>query len=613
MAGTYYGYAERNADAYVDWREVSQYTTDMLDETMRLRQEKKDALNKVAKDALKFAANAPVGADVSVRKKALVMSDMVSKNILMMKKKMENGDLDPRDWLIYQQNALDTIDLSFNAFKIYQEDYASTMEGIKNKELSILTAENIGFAETYGNLETLGFTMSPEGNILMGKEVETEVDGQKVKKLEGITSVNALNGLIANKINHNKIEDQVNTYVKSLGVEKRAVALGATFDAQGQVKTIEDIRSRKSDDPAAFQFREAELEQARAMIGDSSNIASILIDTKKVANNGKEYTTTIDENEAKRDPSKILRVFIPNKGYNIVVSKEQEQDALDFTLNRMRERYKYEEEINVGSQTQRQWTPEYILNAGKTAAKEKEFARNLAQNLVTFMTGNDQNSVLSGKYLSGVTNMAYNKTPGGANVVNKDNKQQNYQFDENNVFGGAKALIGSIKANLPDEYKNVSEDVILKYVKEFLPQGAKLNKTASGQGFEPKPQKQTALQQFSSYIDNAMTFEFKPNAAPADVAATLNRRLAGTGFEVKSTIVGDNIYIVKDSGKGIPESPEFPAGTTKKNINALQNALKWMKANLPSKKIGDVKDKEAYAAELIESGFISGGLDYEKK
>jgi len=354
MAGTYYGYAERNADAYVDWREVSQYTTDMLDETMKLRQEKKDALDKVARDALKFAANAPVGADVSVRKKALQMSDMVSKNILMMKKKMEAGDLDPRDWLIYQQNALDTIDLSFNAFKIYQEDYGSTMEGIKNKELSVLTAENIGFAETYGNLETLGFTMSQEGNIMMGKEVETEVDGQKVKKLENITSVNALNGLIANKINHNKIEDQVNTYVKSLGVEKRAKAISATYNKQGQVMTIEDIRSRKSEDPAAFQFREAELEQARSMIGEPSNIASILIDTKKVASNGKAYTTTNDENEAKRDPSKILRVFIPNQGYNIVVSKEQEQDAIDFTLNRMRERYKYEETIDIGGQIQDQ-------------------------------------------------------------------------------------------------------------------------------------------------------------------------------------------------------------------------------------------------------------------
>jgi hypothetical protein len=110
-----------------------------------------------------------------------------------------------------------------------------------------------------------------------------------------------------------------------------------------------------------------------------------------------------------------------------------------------------------------------------------------------------------------------------------------------------------------------------------------------------------------------MTFQFKPNTTPADVAATLNRKLAGTGFEVKSTIIGDNIYIVEDSDKGIPESPEFPAGTTSKNINALQSALKWMKANLPSKNIAGVKDKEAYAADLIEAGFISGGLDYSKK
>jgi len=229
------------------------------------------------------------------------------------------------------------------------------------------------------------------------------------------------------------------------------------------------------------------------------------------------------------------------------------------------------------------------------------------------MTGNDQNSVLSGKYLSGVTNMAYNKTPGGANVVNKDSKQQNYQFDENNVFGGAKALIGSIKANLPDEYKNVSEDVILKYVKEFLPQGAKLNKTASGQGFEPKPQKQTAVQQFSSYIDDKMSRQLKPDAKPANIAASLNQRLTGTGFEVESTFFGDNIKIVSKSGKGAAESPSFPVGNDAKNKKALQNAAKWMKANLPAKTVEGVEDKEVYAEELIESGALSGGLDYSKK
>lgn len=375
MADTYYGYVERNADSYTNWYEVGKYATDMLDETARVRQEKKDALDKATRDALKFAANAPVGADTSVRKKALVMSDMVSKNLLIQEKLMKSGKLDPKDYLVYNQNALDTIDLSFNAMKAYQEEYQTTMDGINNKELSMLTAENVGFAETYGNLDTLGFTMSPDGKIMMGKEMEEEVDGKKVKVLKDITSVNALNGLILSKIKHNKIEEQVNAYVKSLGVEKITKIKNATFNRQGEVMTIEDITSRKGVDPEAFLFREAELEQARSMIGEPSNIASILIDTKKVASNGKAYETTNDENEANRDPSKILRVFIPNKGYEFVVSKEQEQDAIDFTLNRMRERYKYEEKVDVGTQLTKQYAPGYMFKGDddkKPAVKSKE-------------------------------------------------------------------------------------------------------------------------------------------------------------------------------------------------------------------------------------------------
>jgi len=613
-----YGYVERNADSYVDWREVGQYTTDMLDETMRVRQEKKDALDKATKDALKQISNTPIGAHASARQSALKMADVVSKNLLIQEKLMKSGRLDPRDYLIYNQNALDGIDLAFNANKAYQENYQKIIDGVNSEEMSGLTLENAAIAESYGDWSTNGYIMSPEGNLMVGIETEQEIDGKKVKKLDKITTPTALNGLLLNTIPHNKLEDKINKWIPTLGKNQIAAIQKAGYGKQGMVMTREDITNRTDlsadEKTILFQFVEAEKLKVASLLGTPTNIASILFDTKRTSDSGIDYSPTDDAAEAAKDPSKILRVYDQKSGtYEFQVSDQQRAEAEKFAFNRMREKYDIIEKVDVGGQLQKDYAPEYVYNAGKTAAKEKEFARNLAQNLVTFMTGNDQNSVLSGKYLSGVTNMAYNKTPGGANVVNKDSKQQNYQFDENNVFGGAKALIGSIKANLPDEYKNVSEDVILKYVKEFLPQGAKLNKTASGQGFEPKPQKQTAVQQFSSYIDDKMSRQLKPDAKPANIAASLNQRLTGTGFEVESTFFGDNIKIVSKSGKGAAESPSFPVGNDAKNKKALQNAAKWMKANLPAKTVEGVEDKEVYAEELIESGALSGGLDYSKK
>jgi len=374
MAGTYYGYAERNADSYTDWYEVGKYATDMIDETIKVRQEKKDALSKATRDALKLAADAPAGASVSGRASAIKMSDVISKNILIKNKMMERGDLDPRDYLIYTQNALDSIDLSFNAVKAYQEDYQVTMDGIKNKELSALTTDNIAAVEPYGDYNKVGYVMSPEGNLMMGIEVEEEIDGKKVKSLKNVKSVSALNGLIVNKVAHNKLDEQVSAHVKGLGENIISIIKKAGFDRQGEVITIEDVTKKKYLTPgekqAYFEFGLAEAEKAKSIMGDPTNIASILIDTKIATDKGVAYTTTENATEAANDPSKILRVYNEKtNGYNYTISKEQEKEALKFTLNRMREKYKYEEKVNVGSELSRDYGPSSMYGGGNKDKK----------------------------------------------------------------------------------------------------------------------------------------------------------------------------------------------------------------------------------------------------
>lgn len=607
MAGTYYGYAERNADSYTDWYEIGKYTTDMIDETIRVRQEKKDALDKATRDALKQIADAPVGADASARQSALEMADMVSKNLLIQEKLMKSGKLNPKDYLIYNQNALDSIDLAFNANKAYQENYQKIMDGVNSGDMSGLTLINAAKAEKYGNWNKNGYMMSPNGNLMVGIKTEEEIDGKKVKKLDQVTSVNAINGLLLNTIPHNRLEDQVNKWVSTLGEETRTAIQKAGLYKQGMVISYSDITNRTDLDPKTkqilYQFADSEKQMIESFLGNPTNQASILFDTKRTTDSGVAYEPTNDPEEAKKDPSKILQIYNEdNGGYDFVISDKQRKELEKFALNRMREKYTYKEKVDVGGQLQDQST-QWKYEAGQTNKKEKEFARNLAQNLVYSMTSGQEKAGPATKYLSAVTGLLFDKKPNGYEVTSKTGKQF-YEFAPSGKLadpaGFSKSIIGAIKSNLPDEYKNVSEENILKYVKDFLPKGSKINLTTSAQGFEPKPKKQTAVEQFSSYIDTSMSTPFKKGVTKEQVLSSLNGKLQGTGFEAKKSIMG-YIYLVDAEGN---ESPAYKI----EDINyGLPKLAKWMKGNLPAKTVEGVKDKEAAAAELIESGVITSG------
>jgi hypothetical protein len=422
-----YGYVERSADSYVDYGEIGKYTTEMLDETIRVRQEKKDALDKATRDALKQIADTPVGAHASARQSALKMADVVSKNLLIQEKLMKSGKLDPRDYLIYNQNALDGIDLAFNANKAYQENYQKIIDGVNSEEMSGLTLENAAIAEAYGDWNTNGYMMSPEGNLMVGIEKEEVINGQKVKKLDKVTSTNALNGLLLNTIPHNKLEDKINKWVPTLGKNQLAVIQKAGYGKQGMVITREDITKRTDlsadEKTILFEFVEAEKLKVASLLGNPTNIASILFDTKRTTDSGIDYSATDDAAEAAKDPSKILRVYNQNSGtYEFQVSDKQRAEAEKFAFNRMREKYDIIEKVDVGSQLQDQTRQPTQADIDRKAKETKE--NEISNMLGQFWWGNDAQVDSAANYFKGFRDKDgalmftdVDRTPDGLRVV----------------------------------------------------------------------------------------------------------------------------------------------------------------------------------------------------
>lgn len=546
MAGTYYGYAERNADSYVDWYEVGKYATDMIDETIKVRQEKKDALDKATRDSLKQISDTPIGANASARQAALEMANTVSKNLLIQEKLMKAGKLDPKDYLIYNQNALDSIDLAFNANKAYQENYQKIMDGVKSGDMSGLTLLNAAKAEKYGNWNNMGWQMSPDGNLMVGIKTEKDIDGQKVKTLSDITSVNAVNGLLLNTIPHNKLETQIKQWVDTLGEETKVALQKAGYNRQGYTLTTTDITSRKDLDPKTkqilFDFMSAEKQMISTFLGDATNQASILFDTKRTNDKGVAYTATDDPEEAKRDSSKILRIYNPQTGgYNFEISEAQRQEAERFSFNRMREKYTYKEKIDVGSQLQDQ-SAEW-----KTARADKEKKENDTANMLgKFWYGNSNEVQAASDYFKGFRDKDgelmftdIQRTPTGVRVVMANGTETTIPF-------AGKTQADFIRSAGPLLAGQIDIEGALK--RGSFKQGAQFNAVSTGGS------RTIGLpEQYKDYLEN--NFDAKIISMTEEDAEEEIKKLAALGgFEVTQSDVGQDYLTIS--------RPEIKIGKT---------------------------------------------------
>jgi hypothetical protein len=382
MASTFYKYAERDADSQVNWAEVGKGLSDMLSETNRVRQEKKDALDAAQRESMKYLAETPNGEHVGARQSILEYSNMASNQLRIMKRLMEQGQLDVKEYTIFRQNLTDNTNLAFNANKAYQENYADVMSGVRDKTYSQLTADNYAEAEGFGNWKNIGWQIAPNGVVMAGKMIEQEVDGKKVRTLdktpEGLRSMDYLNQAILSKIPFYKYEDKVDSWVDTLGKNIEASTLLGKIGAQGLSRSLEDVTKKKyakeGDMQAEYTFIQSENDFIDTVVGLPVDAARVLVDSAIFAPNNKQYRITTSEKDAKDNSEAILKVVDPDSGgVKYVISKEQQKQANEFIRTQMRAKYDKIEKEDVVGQVSRDEESEGARKA-REEKKEKDNA-----------------------------------------------------------------------------------------------------------------------------------------------------------------------------------------------------------------------------------------------
>jgi hypothetical protein len=536
MAGTYYKYAERQADSYVNWAEIGSNMSSMLVEENKIREDKKAYLDEQTRKNLIEINKIPEGSDVSAKAAALELADNASKFLLMQEKEFKAGRLKTKDYLTGRQNTMDDIGASFDTLEAYQKVFGEKMQrgidGISSQG-EMLQMANV---EGYGNWKESGFIFDPAtGRVMAAKR-----DKKGVLDPTTAVSLNHLNSLIQEKWDKANVDADLEKVVKSFGTYINDIQTTAgTTGKQGVVTTKEGIMN-------SSDFATYENQLIQAQLANPYYAGSVLFDYVDKDASGKDYYLTNDKSDT--DPAAIHQ-----DGTNIVLTAEQEKAATEYLRMRARTMYDSKTTVKVGSQVQRQ-----DRDSDYTRAEKKKQSELYAENMVKIMLGDDNESSDGANFFKTKTGNQFTKTVGDGGkftVINSEGQTVSFNLSDDPIKI-AQSLIGALGV---DE-KIVSESQVVERVKQLL-KGKQTNTTSS---FDTGAVKETDYTPNVTAINDALGYG--EDGILIDNAETtvqnLNNLYKGLGFTItaKNTgVLGQNNYAVFTNESGV--ATEFEIST----------------------------------------------------
>lgn len=557
---TYYKYAERSAESQINWAEIGKNMTDMLQQEVAIREQKKAAIDEATRRYAEELSNAPQGEHIGAREEALRFADDASQYMLMQERLLKQGLMKPKDYLIARQNLVDGTKKAFGSIKAFQENYAKLMERAKTDTSSAIELKRLEKVQGYGNFRDSGFFIdAPSGNVNVALKDYQDIDGKKVIAMkQGSTrGMQYIDGAIYGQVDKFKYLDPLKALSDTYGEEIRSsIADPATMSKIGTIKSITDLRQRQDIDPATkkvlFHYMTAVTDSVNALMANPLQRGSLLIDTMG-------YEWTDDPAEAAKDPRKVLEVIDPNTGRGeLKFTKEQEQASTDFMVQQFLGMVDRKEELRPMGQVQLQ--ERRAKTEGEMAREDMEKeAENFGRNLALLTTGNAAQKAQAARYFASIQGISgIEPTATGINIY-EGSTALPYNFTVGGKESTPLELGSSIVKKLNRE--GLSEDVILRAMKKNL-KGGTITKDAVGKIGSLATDYAAEVGEYASRKVNEGVVIDNPKQTKSNLEASLKN----LGFSVSGRSSGtfnqnDFITITAPNGK----SKEFAIDTTGNN------------------------------------------------
>ena len=417
---TYYKFAEREADSFVNWAEIGKGLTDMLQEQTKIREDKKAAIDQVTRENLKSLAEAPTGDHTGLNTWSLEYADNARQAILLQDRLLKSGALKLKDYTVMRQNLNDGTDELFSVIKNYQNAFKEKRDRMvsndpKNKSQAF-EMDLMAYSEQFGDFSKSKAIIDPNNFMVNVGIMEPDPENKGVMKVgKMIAPAGFLKKIQNTKVDYFDSNGAADTASKSFGAFAES-AIQDLSRLQGKVVTIEDVRKRPG-------YEEAINDELNSFFSNPFNMTSILTNDLVKDKNGKAYVSNISGKEG----NVIQYVFDPQTNYyKPMLTAEQEQDARDYMRRKIEQRLDIKIKEDPFNKPQPRVVKDEPKPSGPPIDLQKEFltkvkqktglseeafdispsktAKNLQEVLVT-IPGGTQFSVVPNKREEGLVNL----------------------------------------------------------------------------------------------------------------------------------------------------------------------------------------------------------------
>ena len=339
---TYYNYAERSANSQVNWAEVGKGISDMLKDEVKIREEKKAAIDKATREFQQTLQNAPQGQFQDANKFTNDYAHSMMQQQMIDNRLLKSGQMKLQDYTYRRQNYIDGTNTLFDLQKMYQENYKQKMEGVQSGEFQPLTSANMASVEGFADFSKSKAIIDPNTGVVNVGIMKPNAQTGVMELTNDVVPVNVIRGKILTNIAAYKIDDAMNNTIKSFGDRIETLYDIATKTKAGTITELTGIGALEASKNPQFkgeidQFNKAIDQTINGYFADPYHLSSVL--TMQL-NKYDATSFTYDKNEAAKDPNKLLLKINPSTGLGTLDEsgahfKEQEKEAKDWVRTQL--------------------------------------------------------------------------------------------------------------------------------------------------------------------------------------------------------------------------------------------------------------------------------------
>ena len=370
MADTFYKYQPQAPSTNVNWAEVSKNFTDILSDEVRVREEKKAAINEGTRELQRTLNTTEQGLHGTANQWMLKGAAEIQEVMSMQDRLLQNGSLRLSDYTVMRQNLVDGTDGMLALFKTFNTEYKERMarasdaggaEGAQSQELEAWAMQQI---EGFANFSTSAYIVNPETGT---GSVGMIVDGEVSRNPNDLRSVASLNGMMGQQYDYYDLEESTQAMAADLGetseifrtyggqTAKGLITKVSSNNWRGKNLTDEDLKTlgmSGEEGDMLNMYTASENQFISTIMSDMYHTSSILTNNIYEAGNGENYTFTFDED---RGENEILLTIDPITGAMVpTYTEEQEEDVKNAIRTSLRSKLDSTTETSVVSD----YTPE---------------------------------------------------------------------------------------------------------------------------------------------------------------------------------------------------------------------------------------------------------------